>query len=486
MSTRTAPPVRRRLAAIAAAAAALLAGTAGPAAAQSRAPTSTGGARAVSGGSWGKAIEVPGTAALNADGNADVNSVSCASAGNCSAGGGYLDSSIRGQAFVVSQVSGRWGKAIEVPGSAALNAGGNAVVTSVSCASAGNCSAAGTYGDSSGHGQAFVVGEVNGRWGTAVEVPGTAALNTGGHAALSSLSCGAAGNCSAGGQYKDSSGHTQVFVVSQVNGRWGKAIEVPGSAALNTGGGADVSSVSCGAAGNCSAGGYYLHGSSSTGSQQAFVVSQVNGKWGKAIEVPGTAVLNTGGSAQVSSVSCATAGNCSAGGTYFSRSTQFLGFVVSQVNGRWGKAIEIPGTRGDTAFVNSVSCASAGNCSAGGSYFNPLPEAFVVSQVNGRWGTAVAPTTGAAKVFSVSCATAGNCSAGGQYYDSSGRQQAFVASQVNGRWGKTIEVPGSAALNTGGAAGVSSVSCATAGHCSAGGAYLHGSSTQQAFVVSQS
>jgi hypothetical protein len=481
MSTRT-PRVRLCLAAIAAAAALLA--TASPAAAQARSSAgSPGSSPAVSAGTWGKAIEVPGTAALNTGGNADVNSVSCASAGNCSAGGDYLDSSIRGQAFVVSQVNGRWGTAIEVPGTAALNTGGNATVTSVSCATAGNCTAAGTYGDSSGHGQAFVVSQVNGRWGTAIEVPGIAALNTGGHAVLSSVSCGAAGNCSAGGQYKDSSGHNQAFVISEVNGRWGKAIEVPGSAALNTGGGADVSSVSCGAAGNCSAGGYYLHGSSGSGSQQAFVVSEVNGRWGTAIEVPGSAALNVGGNAQVSSVSCASAGNCSAGGTYFSRTTQFLGFVVSQVNGRWRKAIEVPGTR-DTAFVNSVSCASAGNCSAGGSYFDPLPEAFVVSQVNGRWGTAVALTP-AAKVLTVSCATAGNCSAGGQY-DSSGHGQAFVVSQVNGAWGKVIEVPGTATLNTGDSAQVSSMSCATAGHCSAGGTYLHGSSSQQAFVVSQS
>ena len=52
-------------------------------------------------------------------------------------------------------------------------------------------------------------------WGTAIEVPGTAALNQGRHAAINSVSCASAGNCSAGGPYKDSSGHTQVFVVSE-------------------------------------------------------------------------------------------------------------------------------------------------------------------------------------------------------------------------------------------------------------------------------
>jgi hypothetical protein len=70
-----------------------------------------------------------------------------------------MDSSGRRQALVVSQVNGSWGTAIEVPGTAALNQGGNAGISSVSCASAGNCSAGGDYRDSSDHFQAFVVGE---------------------------------------------------------------------------------------------------------------------------------------------------------------------------------------------------------------------------------------------------------------------------------------------------------------------------------------
>ena len=44
----------------------------------------------------------------------------------------------------------------------------------MSCASAGNCSAGGYYIDGSGHQQAFVVSEANGTWQPADEVPGTA------------------------------------------------------------------------------------------------------------------------------------------------------------------------------------------------------------------------------------------------------------------------------------------------------------------------
>ena len=115
------------------------------------------GARAVSGGTWGRAIEVPGTAALNTGGDAEIHSVSCASAGNCSAGGLYRDSSGNLQAFGVSHADGTWGKAEEIPGTATLNKGGDAQVNSLSCAPAGTCSAGGIYTDSSGHHQAFVV-----------------------------------------------------------------------------------------------------------------------------------------------------------------------------------------------------------------------------------------------------------------------------------------------------------------------------------------
>ena len=141
--------------------------------------------------------------------------MSCPSAGNCAAGGFYSDGSGHNQAFVVSERNGRWGKAIQVPGSGGLNVGGDAESLSVSCASAGSCAAGGFYTDGSPASQAFVASERNGRWGGAIEVPGSGALNAGGDAGINSVSCPSAGNCAAGGLYADGSGHVQGFVVSQ-------------------------------------------------------------------------------------------------------------------------------------------------------------------------------------------------------------------------------------------------------------------------------
>jgi len=440
---------------------------------------------------WEHAVEVPGTAALNSGGNATVFSVSCGAAHHCTAGGFYKDGSGHTQAYVVSEASGSWGDAVEVPGTAALNGGGTAVVESVSCAAAGACAAGGYYKDGSGNRQAFVVGETNGSWGDAVEVPGTAALNSGGSASVDSVSCAAAGACAAGGHYSDGSNY-QAFVVSETNGTWGDAVEVPGTAALNSGGNASVDSVSCGAVGACAAAGYYADGSAN---RQAFVVNETNGSWSDAVEVPGTAALNTGGDASVDEVSCAAAGACSAGG-YYTDGSGRLAFVGGETNGSWGAAVKVPGTatlnNGGFARVYTVSCAAAGSCSAGGIYTDGSGhiQAFVVSKTKGSWGkgievpgTAALNKGGSAGLESVSCAAVGVCAAGGVYKDGSAHSQAFVLSETNGRWGKATEIPGSPTLNGGGSAGVNSVSCTAAGACAAAGGYKDGSANYQAFVV---
>jgi hypothetical protein len=482
-----------RTMAVAACCAGLLAG-AGPAAAGASAigRLSAPDRAAASGGIWGKAKEVPGLGALNSGRNASVASVSCASAGNCAAGGYYTDSSGHSQGFVVSERNGSWGKAKEVPGLGALNAGGHAQVLSVSCPSAGNCAAGGYYTDSSGHSQGFVVSKRNGSWGNALEVPRLGALNTGGMAVVRSVSCASAGDCVAGGGFKDysiASGGQQGFVVSERDGVWGKALQVPGLAALNAGANAGVTSVSCPSAGNCAAGGYYSD-SLGSGTFQGFVVSERNGSWGNALEVPGLGALNTRGLAVVMSVSCSSAGNCAAGGHYVDSTPSAQGFVVSERNGVWRDALEVPGlgslNAGDNAEVLSVSCPSAGNCGAAGSY-NDIPghfEGFVVGQANGAWGRAKAVTFSVgARVLSVSCPSAGNCGAAGLYWTSPSHSHGFVISESNGSWGKAIEVPGLGALGVEGAE-VTSVSCPSAGECDAVGSYL-GQSRAQGFVADQ-
>src|SRR5215510_6366123 len=105
--------------------------------------------------------------------------------------------------------AGAWGTAIAVPGLGALNQGGLAALNDVSCGSAGNCVAVGSYPEASFHFHAYLAGERNGRWRRAADVPGSEILNTGRRATATSVSCVSAGNCAAGGTYRDSAGRIQ-------------------------------------------------------------------------------------------------------------------------------------------------------------------------------------------------------------------------------------------------------------------------------------
>ncbi|HXT91107.1 MAG TPA: hypothetical protein VN714_17790, partial [Trebonia sp.] len=332
---------------------------------------------------WSPVVMVPGMAALSG-GSAHVNSVSCASAGNCSAGGEYTDTTGAQQAFVVDEVNGHWQNAIEVPGTEILNTGRTASVHSLSCAAPGNCIAGGSYMQNGLGQQAFVASEVNGAWHTAELVPGSAKLNKGGGGVITSVSCTAPGNCGAGGSYSDASGASQALVVRQVNGVWGSAIEVPGTEALNKGGNATVNKVSCPSAGNCTAVGAFADGPFPR--QQAFVVREVNGTWRTAVVLPGTQALNKGGSATAKSVSCTSPVSCVAAGTYTDRSGRTQAFVAAEMSGTWRKAIEVPGGAalnrgGSTPDLVEVSCGAAGNCSAVSGYTDASHhhQAFVIS-----------------------------------------------------------------------------------------------------------
>jgi hypothetical protein len=260
----------------------------------------------------------------------------CDSAGNCVAGGVYSDQG-RQQAFVASERNARWAAAVNVLRTSGLNAA-QAWVTSVSCASAGNCASGGSYKDGHGHSLVFVAGERNGQWGTAIEIPATAQLNAGGYPQVSSMSCPSAGNCAAGGWYVDSSHNRHAFIVSERNGRWGTAIEIPGTPARSW-----VNAVSCGSAGNCAADGGYIDNS---GSIRPFVASEQDGRWA-ATEVPGIASLISsipghGGNTEVSAtsclngyclpgaMSCLSTGYCLAGGYYGDYFGQRQAFEVSR------------------------------------------------------------------------------------------------------------------------------------------------------------
>jgi hypothetical protein len=257
-------------------------------------------------------------------------------------------------------------------------------------------------------------------WGVATPVPGLATLDDNGTGQLSAVSCAAGGACSAGGFYTDRSTKlTQAFAVGESGGTWKAAQGLPSVATgLNTGGSAGIAAVSCAAAGNCGATGYFRSG----GATHPFVVAESGSVWDGATAVPGTGTDDSESLAE----SCPVPQRCSVGGYVPAGSGREVGFLDDQLPSRdWDAALPLPGTLGDLAPVDSVakvvsiSCRSVGNCSAGGFYTDKHDdiEAFVVEEKNGHWHTAQEAgakltVKGYAEITDVSCHSAGHCAAG--------------------------------------------------------------------------
>jgi hypothetical protein len=442
----------------------------------------------------GKAVRVPGLPTLDKGADSEISGISCASAGNCTAGGDYTDSHHNDLGFVVAERNGRWGKAIEMPGMAALKVGGEVFVGPVACGSAGNCVAGGAYAyDETGFRfSSFLATERAGRWTKAVS------LDRDGD--IYSISCPSGGNCVAAGVATAEIGEYDLigdaFVRQEQAGRWGRVKFLSGLRKLEGFGdpgiaGSWTTSVNCSSTGNCVAGGAYLDKNQQ---RHGFVAVENNGVWAAAIEVPGLAALNTGGNAEVTSMSCSQAGSCVAGGSYTSSGSQ--AFVAVENNGTWGTATPVPGLAalnvGGNAEVSSMSCSSAGGCVAVGFYQDAQShrQVFVASENNGTWGTAtpvpglIALNAGGhATVEQVSCGAAGDCAAGGSYTDHSHHVQGFVVLEQNGTWGKATPLAGLTALNKGGHAAVLSVSCPPQGGCAAGGSYTGQLHHQNGFIT---
>jgi LPXTG-motif cell wall-anchored protein len=147
--------------------------------------------------------------------------------------------------------------------------------------------------------------------------------------------------------------------------------------------------------------------------------------------------------ARFTSVSCVSAGNCTAVGLFDSTTSGSLPFTMTSTNGVWGQAIpavfpySVRLVNMSETFL-SVSCASAGNCTVAGSFKNinivSFYEAFTLTSTNGVWGQATpvvfdsglqfaVPMAG---ITSVSCASAGNCTAVGFFASAGQGLEAFT------------------------------------------------------------
>jgi Bacterial Ig-like domain (group 3) len=362
------------------------------------------------------------------------DSVSCSDADNCVAIGHEIDSAPH--PFFDVKAHGVWGGAVPLDAN-----GTRGEPISVSCvpASPGNCAIGGWVDDTSGLAQPFTKGENNNTWAPLQQVTALQFINAGIDAQVNSMSCQAPGSCTGVGFVKTSGGSYRPFITEEAGGQWTFGFPVPELSRVTTNS-AQATEVSCATAGDCALAGPYTDGH---GNQQVFVIDKVNGDWILPQPVPGLADLNVGGFAEVTGISCGSPGNCVVTGDYEPDThNSTAGFVAEEKNGQWQPARPVVGTATNSFGIpvgsaDAVSCVSAGNCVVGGSIsVGNGEQAAVLREVNGSWGKPTAvPGMAAlsnrvsADVNTVSCASVGNCAIGGIYQDSHGFLQAFLADE---------------------------------------------------------
>jgi hypothetical protein len=143
----------------------------------------------------------------------------------------------------------------------------------------------------------------------------------------------------------------------------------------------------------------------------------------------------------LNSVSCASVGNCSAVGSYFGTSNKMHVVLLTETAGHWARGVKaaLPVSAGadqEEFGVNSVSCSSAGNCTAAGTYSGPgrdNTQPLLLTENAGKWarGVGVALPVDASAPYqyswvTVSCSSAQNCSGVGFYTDNSNGQPGLL------------------------------------------------------------
>lgn len=361
-----------------------------------------------------------------------LDGIAC-TATSCTAGGSYYHSPSGLLAMIAAEAGGRWGTAVTVALPAnAQPKNGSAVIASVSCPSATSCVAVGNYETTSASLAGLITTGHAATWspGSAPVLPANAAAVP--DAYLTGVSCTSASACVAVGGYTNTSHNEEAVVVARSGGRWRRALAIrpPAKAAANPA--AHFSAVSCPTRSHCVAvGAYTTRGLD----DEVMAAVEVRGRWQRATQIRMPANASGQPVADLYSVSCSSARDCVATGSYADKQAQSYPLIVSYSRGRWQRATgltRLPGgakRAGQSATLNAVSC-TAHSCTAAGSYENTrgVVLAMVVARARGRWGRAVrirlpsGAASGSAQdatLFGIACHGTRSCTAAGSYAGSS-------------------------------------------------------------------
>jgi hypothetical protein len=354
-----------------------------------------------SAGTWG----APRAIALPSGGVTGSLAVTCASVGNCLAAGSYTTSAGAVAPLVVEESAGSWGTAttLTLPSGGLTGASEHAILLRPWCASAGDCEVVGVYENSDTY-SLMSATETTGTWSQSTAIPsngvngGVPALEADG--VLSgglAFSCASAGNCVA---------VSDTATWSQSASSWSNSIALPAPTPLYGGSaGFDVTDVACPQASTCIAVGEIVYSwCPCRPAWNAAAAVETSGTWAAPENEEGWLSEFTGISCELNG--CVAVGDL---GSYDDFDTYWLPMAVTWSDNVWSGPVTEPiplagSPHTEAAWLNAVSCDATTQCVAagvGGEYHagnGPAP--------NAPYATVITPVSAATTPGSVSSVVA--------------------------------------------------------------------------------
>jgi len=324
-------------------------------------------------GRWSRGIPLTLPAGAAAQPYAQISGIACRSAGNCVAVGDYqYGRSSNLQGFIAMQTHGKWARAFTPRLPADASSPASAQLEAVTCARDGSCTAIGSYQDSAGDTQTMALAKpAAGPWRQATEVPSPPNAAANPDALMTGIACSGPGTCAAVGNYSVSASQFEAMGAVESRGTWHRATEIalPRGAIASTF--TAVDSVSCLPSGPCLGVGQYAVSATQS---RAMAVAEANGRFGRAMAitaVPRRASKNAG--TYLQGISCQPSGICFAVGGGRNEAGHSVAMYMVRSGGRW-RAAFLPSPPGaatgrlQLSALYSVSCTGRAHCIAVGYY----------------------------------------------------------------------------------------------------------------------
>ena len=349
------------------------------------------------------------SAGLSAAPHGSLLGVSCPSATRCVAVGSKLDGS--GQPVPLAQVWNGSTWSVQAPPEPAVST--NSTLDSVSCTSATACTAVGTS-STSANDVATLAEKWNGSSWSLQSSPDPDTSNSG----LLGASCVSGSDCTAVGYV------TSGTLAEGWNGSGWSVESTPGPSP------ADLYGVSCPSAGACTAVGF----SPTTAGGKTLSEVRNGSSWA----VEGTPSPAGASISQLTGVSCAAAGACTAVGYDHKRGSGYRPLIERQNQASWAVQASASPAGSTDVRLSGVSCLSATACTAVGYYAAKHTYKTLAESWNGSaWALQSTPDPSGgteAELTGVSCTSATHCIAVGDYYNSSDTELRFTELWNGSTW----------------------------------------------------